>query len=192
MPCSALMLPPCAVDEVVDDAVRPRRVRHEARPARRRRARPGCSADCRRRDGRRSRSGRRAAPLVSAARASSRKRAIADTGSEMSCLMFGPSWRCASAMFSRSAQSAPGLLARLRDRRILRQPALERGAERALELGRERRVRSRSRRPGSARTTDDPDKDPADAGKCLRESAIVYADISSKPVSRSPSACRRS
>jgi hypothetical protein len=51
----------------------------------------GCSADCRRRRGRRQRRGYREKPAASAASACARKAGIAETGTAMSCLMLMPS-----------------------------------------------------------------------------------------------------
>ena len=134
MPCSALMLPPCARDQIVHDAVRALGVVHE------RRARPTPSgadevvvqvavaqvAEDRR--GARPETRRAARP-----RTRRRNAGIADTGSEMSCLMFGPSRRCASLMFSRSAHSRSRLLA------PIARPSRRRAAPRVDGLG-ERRL----------------------------------------------------
>ena len=114
---------------------------------------------------------------------------IAETGSEMSCLMLGPSRRCASAMFSRSAHSAAACSPDWASAASRATPLSSAAASAASTTRRERRVgravvgldqhvpRVAGQRIGQRRD-----------GACATARARG-ADISSKPVSRSPSAC---
>ena len=103
--------------------------------------------------------------------------------------MLGPSRRWASAMFSRSVPQCRSLLARLREGGIARDAAFEHLGERRLDDGGDRRVgravvRLDQRVPRVAGQADQA----AAAGACAT-SPSASADISSKPTSRSPSAC---
>ena len=185
MPCSALMLPPaastrsCTMRFATGDCV------HEPLRPTRPRARRGCSAGCRRPGARTSRTARREARCESAACASRRNCGIADTGTEMSCLMFGPSRRCASEMFSRSAHSAARCASDWPIVASSTMPSSTPLGERLLERLAQVRRCPRDRRPAPARTTRARAADRALCGWCLRDSASDNPLMSSKPTSRS-------
>ena len=169
-----------------------RRCARNARGVDARRARRGCSAGCRRPGGRRTTKRTPGNAATSAARASSRNAGIAETGSEMSCLMFGPSRRCASAMFSRSAHSACACSPDCATVGVARDAALDR--------------RRRARASSSAASGESaalssactsayqgwPGSGSGSAGMMLARQRERRREISSKPTSRSPSACLQS
>ena len=187
MPCSALMLPPWAATRswTIRLAAGPCCDERFGRGAFRRGQVVVQVAVAEVAEGHEAQAGQRARERRAA---SSRNRGIAETGSEMSCLMFGPSRRCASAMFSRSVHSAFACVAGLRDRRIAARSRARSPRRARLRAGRRPAIggavvglhqhvpRMAGQRIGQRRN---------DACATARATS---ADISSKPTSRSPSA----
>ena len=150
----------------------------------------GCSAGCRRPGARTRRSARRAMRRRARFARRSRNAGMRDTGTLMSCLMLGPSRRCASGMCSRSAHSAAACAS---DCAIVASRAMfvaDGVGERRFDLARAAASRRRRRRPAPARTRRGRAAGRAAPETARAASATQSAEISSKPVSRSPSAPR--